>query len=66
MRVNEEVDALTLIGIHPIQYLVVPRVHAVIIAQMLLGVTSALVGILVGLHHLFKFFDQDVEAVGSF
>ena len=49
MQVNEEVDALRLIGINPIQYLVVPRVFAVMIAQGMLGITSAMVGIFGGL-----------------
>ncbi len=48
MQVNEEVDAMRLIGIHPVQYLVVPRVFAVMIAQGMLGITSAMVGIFGG------------------
>lgn len=48
MQVNEEIDALRLIGVQPIQYLVVPRVYAVVITQALLGVTSAIVGIFGG------------------
>ncbi len=48
MQVNEEVDALRLIGIRPIQYLVVPRVWAVVISQAFLGITSAMVGIFGG------------------
>ena len=49
MRVNEEIDALELIGIHPIQYLAVPRIYAVAITQPLLGVSAAIVGIAGGL-----------------
>ena len=45
MRVNEEVDALTLLGVNPIEYLGVPRVYAVAITQPLLGVLAAIVGI---------------------
>jgi phospholipid/cholesterol/gamma-HCH transport system permease protein len=45
MRVNEEVDALTLLGVNPIEYLGVPRVYAATITQPLLGVLAALVGI---------------------
>jgi len=48
MQVNEEIDALRLIGMHPVQYLVVPKVYAVVITQALLGITSACVGILGG------------------
>lgn len=48
MQVNEEIDALRLIGINPVQYLVVPRVFAVMLAQAMLGITSAMVGIFGG------------------
>lgn len=48
MQVNEEVDALRLIGINPVQYLIVPRVFAVMLAQAMLGITSAMVGIFGG------------------
>jgi phospholipid/cholesterol/gamma-HCH transport system permease protein len=48
MQVNEEVDALRLIGIRPIQYLVVPRVLSVMIAQSFLGITAAIVGMFGG------------------
>jgi len=45
MKVNEEVDALTLLGINPVEYLGVPRLYAVTITQPLLGVAAAVVGI---------------------
>ncbi len=48
MKVNEEIDALKLLGINPIQYLAVPRFYAITIAQPLLGVMSALAGIVGG------------------
>jgi phospholipid/cholesterol/gamma-HCH transport system permease protein len=48
MKVNEEIDALKLLGINPIQYLAVPRFYAITIAQPLLGVISALAGIMGG------------------
>jgi phospholipid/cholesterol/gamma-HCH transport system permease protein len=48
MKVNEEIDALKLLGINPIQYLAVPRFYAITIAQPLLGVLSALMGIVGG------------------
>lgn len=48
MAVTEEIDALKLIGINPIQYLAVPRIYAVVITQALLGVTAAIVGIVGG------------------
>jgi len=48
MKVNEEIDALKLLGINPIQYLAVPRFYAITIAQPLLGVISALAGTMGG------------------
>ncbi len=48
MQVNEEIDALKLIGVNPIQYLAIPRIYAVTITQALLGITAAFVGILGG------------------
>jgi phospholipid/cholesterol/gamma-HCH transport system permease protein len=48
MKVNEEIDALRLLGINPVQYLAVPRFYAITIAQPLLGVISALAGIMGG------------------
>jgi len=45
MRVNEEIDALQLLGVNPIEYLGVPRVYAAAITQPLLGVIAAIVGI---------------------
>jgi len=70
MRVTEELDAMQLIGINPIQYLAVPRVYAVVITQAMLGVTSAVVGIAGGLVIAVYYLDLSVtafvvEAVGS-
>lgn len=48
MAVTEEIDALKLIGINPIQYLAVPRIYAVVITQALLGVSAAIIGIVGG------------------
>lgn len=48
MKVNEEIDALTLLGLSPIEYLGVPRVWAVTVTQPLLGVASAMTGIVGG------------------
>ena len=70
MRVTEELDAMKLIGINPIQYLAVPRIYAVVITQAFLGVTSAVVGIVGGLVIAMYYLDLSVaafvvEAVGS-
>ena len=49
MKVNEEVDALTTLGINPIDFLVTPRVIALILMMPLLTLYASLMGILGGL-----------------
>jgi phospholipid/cholesterol/gamma-HCH transport system permease protein len=49
MQVNEEVDALTTFGISPMQFLVVPRVLALVLMMPLLCVCANLVAILGGM-----------------
>jgi len=49
MQVNEEVDALRTLGIAPIEYLVLPRLLALIVMMPLLTVYSGLAGMLAGL-----------------
>ncbi len=49
MQVNEEVDALTTFGISPMQFLVLPRVIAMVLMMPLLCVCANLVGILGGM-----------------
>jgi phospholipid/cholesterol/gamma-HCH transport system permease protein len=49
MQVNEEVDALITMGISPIEFLVVPRMLALIVMMPLLCLYAILVGILGGL-----------------
>jgi phospholipid/cholesterol/gamma-HCH transport system permease protein len=48
MQVNEEVDALTTMGISPIEFLVVPRMTALVLMMPLLTVYADLLGILGG------------------
>jgi phospholipid/cholesterol/gamma-HCH transport system permease protein len=48
MQVNEEIDALKTFGISPMQYLVVPRVVALVVMMPLLCVYADLLGILGG------------------
>ena len=48
MKVNEEVDALTTLGINPIDFLVTPRVIALILMLPLLTMYGSLMGILGG------------------
>jgi phospholipid/cholesterol/gamma-HCH transport system permease protein len=59
MQVNEEIDALKLIGINPLQYLAVPRFYAVTLTQPMLGVMGAMIGIFGGF--LIGLFSLDIS-----
>jgi phospholipid/cholesterol/gamma-HCH transport system permease protein len=59
MQVNEEIDALKLIGINPLQYLAVPRFYAVTLTQPMLGVMAAMIGIFGGF--LIGLFSLDIS-----
>ena len=48
MRVNEEIDALTTMGMDPVRYLVVPRVLAAVFVTPLLTVFADLIGVIGG------------------
>lgn len=48
MKVNEEIDALTTLGMDPIDYMVTPRVFALILMMPLLTVYASLMGIMGG------------------
>jgi phospholipid/cholesterol/gamma-HCH transport system permease protein len=48
MKVNEEVDALTTLGINPIDFLVTPRVIALVVMMPLLTAYASLLGIIGG------------------
>jgi phospholipid/cholesterol/gamma-HCH transport system permease protein len=48
MKVNEEIDALTTLGMHPIDFLVMPRVVALVVMMPLLTLYGSLMGILGG------------------
>ena len=72
MKVNEEVDALTTLGMDPIDFLVTPRVIALIVMLPMLTLYGSLMGILggafVGLAMLDvslpQYVSQTVESVG--
>ena len=49
MKVNEEIDALSTLGIDPVDFLVTPRVIALIVMMPLLTMYASLMGILGGL-----------------
>lgn len=73
MQVNQEVDALTTLGISPIEYLVLPRVMALVLMLPLLTVYADIIGILggafvgVGILDLsgIGYYQQTVGAVSS-
>ena len=48
MRINEEIDALTVMGLDPVRFLIVPRIIALTIITPLLTIFSNLVGMLGG------------------
>jgi phospholipid/cholesterol/gamma-HCH transport system permease protein len=49
MQVNEEIDALTTMGISPMEFLVLPRILALVVMMPLLCVYANLLGILGGI-----------------
>lgn len=49
MKVNEEIDALTTMGLDPVQFLVVPKVMAAILVTPLLTIYANVIGIIGGL-----------------
>lgn len=72
MKVNEEIDALRTLGMQPIDFLVTPRVIALIVMMPLLTMYASLMGILGGLLvglvmldvSLVQYLAQTVDAVG--
>ena len=48
MRINEEIDALTVMGLEPVRFLIVPRIIATTMMTPLLTIFSNLMGILGG------------------
>ncbi len=48
MKVNEEIDALTTMGLDPVKFIVVPRVIAAVIMTPLLTIFANLVGVIGG------------------
>ncbi|MDP8240165.1 MAG: MlaE family lipid ABC transporter permease subunit [Candidatus Hatepunaea meridiana] len=49
MQVNEEIDALRVMGLNPIRYVVVPKVWGILITAPLLSIMSVVIGITGGL-----------------
>ncbi|MFC1772326.1 MlaE family ABC transporter permease [Pseudomonadota bacterium] len=71
MQVNEEIDAFRTLGIAPIDFLVLPRMLALIMVMPLLVLYSDLVGILAGLMvsvlafdiGVFEYYQQTIRAL---
>jgi phospholipid/cholesterol/gamma-HCH transport system permease protein len=71
MQVNEEIDAFRTLGIAPIDFLVLPRMIALIVIMPLLVLYSDLVGVLAGLLvsmtafdiGLFEYYQQTVRSL---
>jgi phospholipid/cholesterol/gamma-HCH transport system permease protein len=71
MQVNEEIDAFKTLGIAPIDFLVLPRMLALILMMPLLTLYSGIVGMLAGLSvamavfdiGLFEYYQQTVRAL---
>jgi len=60
MQVSEEIDALKVMGIDPVPYLVVPKLYSSIITLPLLTIFANLIGILGGLLIGVTYLDLDV------
>ena len=71
MKVNEEIDALTTLGLNPVDFLVTPRVIALLLMMPLLSLYGSAMGILGGMGvglvmldvGLMQYVQQTVEAV---
>ncbi len=48
MRVTEQIDALRTLATHPVEYLVVPRIHATMVALPLLTAEAIAIGVAAG------------------
>lgn len=72
MRVNQEIDALTTMGLDPVKFLVTTRVIAAVLMTPLLTIFADLVGLLGGAITMLSFsipfvtFVNEVEAIVSF
>ncbi|HHO47308.1 MAG TPA: ABC transporter permease [Desulfobacteraceae bacterium] len=71
MQVNEEIDALRILGISPIDFLVLPRMLALLLMMPLLTLYSGFVGMLAGLLiassifdiGMFEYYNETVRAL---
>jgi len=61
MQVSEEIDALRMMAINPIRYVVVPKFHAITVVMPILVAFSILIGMLGGLVIAVGYLDLSVE-----
>ena len=72
MRVNQEIDALTTMGLDPVRFLVTTRIIAALLMTPLLTIFSVLVGLLGGAFTMLSFsipfvtFVNEVEGIVDF
>ena len=72
MRVNQEIDALTTMGLDPVRFLVTTRIIATVLMTPLLTIFSVLVGLLGGAFTMLSFsipfvtFVKEVEGIVGF
>ncbi|MEP7328289.1 MAG: MlaE family lipid ABC transporter permease subunit [Betaproteobacteria bacterium] len=72
MRVNQEIDALTTMGLDPVRFLVTTRIIAAVLMTPLLTIFSMLVGLLGGAFTMLSFsipfvtFVKEVEGIVNF
>ncbi len=60
MKITEEFDALQVMGINPLPYLVIPKLYAILITLPLLTVLANVIGILGGLFIGITYLDLDI------
>lgn len=61
MQVSEEIDALRMMAINPIRYVVVPKFHAITIVMPILVAFSILIGMFGGLLIAVSYLDLSIE-----
>jgi phospholipid/cholesterol/gamma-HCH transport system permease protein len=65
MQVSEEIDALRMMAINPIRYLVIPKFHAITIVMPILVAFSILIGMIGGLMIAVGYLDLSVHTFVS-
>ncbi|HHJ51680.1 MAG TPA: STAS domain-containing protein, partial [Caldithrix abyssi] len=60
MKISEEFDALQVMGINPLPYLIIPKLYAIVITLPLLTILANVIGILGGLFIGITYLDLDI------